>query len=65
MGETRERCVDLAFGAGFHNDELQPERSRRILCLMQVPVICTVGIHEHRDDAGRWEPARVAAIIKR
>src|SRR2546430_2088053 len=53
LDEVCECRVDLAFGAGAKHNELQTERSRRGLGLIELQLgIRIVRIEEHSDDAG-------------
>ena len=53
LDQACEGRVDLAFGAGSQHDELQPERARRSLGLIQFQLgIRIVRVHQHGDDRG-------------
>jgi hypothetical protein len=53
LGKTGERCVELAFGAGMQDVDLQPERMRRLLHVSRLGLGSRIlRVHERTDNLG-------------
>src|SRR5262249_21295201 len=53
LDQTRERCVDLTFGAGIQDMDLQPNRVRRLLHVFRLGLGSGIfRVHEQTDNFG-------------
>jgi len=53
LDQARERRIDFSFGAGAHDMDLQPERTRRLLHVSRLGLGSGIfRVHEQTDDLG-------------